>query len=125
MADEPAKGKSWTRLILSTDYYEIKKNEIILDIFLTIEFKANYDSRLSEAEMEFENRCAEWETKMNRAKEDFNEEISTMISNHSLQLSNYRELHEAALDSLEREKVEMMEGNQIPYLLIDYYVVSY
>jgi len=76
------------------------------------EFKANYDSRLSEAEMEFENRCAEWETKMNRAKEDFNEEISTMISNHSLQLSNYRELHEAALDSLEREKVEMMEERE-------------
>lgn len=76
------------------------------------EFKASYDQRLGEVEMEFEIKSAEWETKMNRAKEDFNEELSAMISNHSLQLSNYRELHEAALESLEREKTQMMEGNQ-------------
>lgn len=73
------------------------------------EFKASYDQRLGEVEMEFEIKSAEWETKMNRAKEDFNEELSAMISNHSLQLSNYRELHEAALESLEREKTQMME----------------
>ena len=67
---------------------------------------------MSEVEGEFETRLAECEMKMNRAKEDFNEELSAMISNHSLQLSNYRELHEAALESLEREKTQMLEGNQ-------------
>ena len=61
--------------------------------------------------MEYDTKSAELETKMNRVKEDLNEELSAMISNHSLQLSNYRELHEAALESLEREKTQMMEGN--------------
>jgi len=80
--------------------------------WINAEFKASYDQRLSEVEGEFETRLAECEMKMNRAKEDFNEELSAMISNHSLQLSNYRELHEAALESLEREKTQMLEGNQ-------------
>ena len=81
-----------------------------LIFFPFVELKTGFDQRLSEKEAELEQMRNDWETKLNLASEDHNNEVTTLISNHGTQLSNYRELHEAALETLEREKSDILEG---------------
>ena len=65
---------------------------------------------MSEKEAELEQMRNDWETKLNLASEDHNNEVTTLISNHDTQLSNYRERNEAALKKLEREKSDILES---------------
>lgn len=74
------------------------------------ELKTEFENRLCEKEADFERQRANWETQMNEANEDHANQLATLQSNHSVQLNNYRELHEAALETLEREKKDILEG---------------
>ena len=87
-----------------------KQTIFFLIFFPFVELKTGFDQRLSEKEAELEQMRNDWETKLNLASEDHNNEVTTLISNHGTQLSNYRELHEAALETLEREKSDILEG---------------
>lgn len=53
---------------------------------------------------------AEWETKMNKAVEEHEAVVTDLQSSHSTQLDNYRQLHEAALANLEKEKDGIVQG---------------
>lgn len=53
---------------------------------------------------------ADWETKMNNAREEHETVVAQLQSTHSDQLESYRRQHDAALANLEREKNAVLEG---------------
>ena len=82
------------------------------------ELKTDFDRRLEEKEADFEEQRNIWESKLNQANEDHVKQVATLESNHKIQLSNYHELHEAALENLEREKNDILEGWNVSFILV-------
>ena len=72
--------------------------------------KGDFERKICEKDAEIQNQATEWQTKLNQAREEFDNQISEIKSNHSAQLASNVELHEVALSNLEREKNEILEG---------------
>ena len=78
--------------------------------FALTELKGNFERKICEKDAEIQNQATEWQTKLNQAREEFDNQISEIKSNHTAQLASNVELHEAALSNLEREKNDILEG---------------
>lgn len=89
-------------------------SDFLHENFIFLELKREFENRIVEKEADFEQQRANWEIKMNEAQEDHANQLATIQSNHKVQLNSYRELHEAALENLEREKKDILEGNISP-----------
>lgn len=74
------------------------------------ELKTAFESQLHSKEAEFECQRAEWETRLNQAIDDNASRIATLQVDHESRLSQDRERYETTIEKLEREKREILEG---------------
>ena len=92
-----------SKLELEIKVLRDRNNELVSDLSLI-----KREQQLNEERIETEK--VQLKTKAVKTSEDHNNEVTTLISNHDTQLSNYRERNEAALKKLEREKSDILEG---------------